>query len=484
MLQLIMLNKFAIKLLASLPYLFVFFASLSYSHDPDLGWHLKYGQHFINSGEVLRINIYSTMMSGYEWVNGGWLSDVLLFLIFQLSGFVGLTLVGALCVTSTFFVFSKSVMLSRNLQFLIFPLIIFLIQPIISTSLRGQHLSLLFFGFVIFLLTRLIKRKSNRIFSGIVGCILLVILFWSNLHQESFLGLATLGLWTGISIARKDKNTIKIFLAIFALSVIATFINPFGARTYEVALSHISDPLLKNVQEYLPFKTSTLNWWKLCIATLFSIVVFFFLVRRKRFEAIYIGITLLVLLALSFFIRRFAWPGFYLLIPFFGIAGSFYKENLFKKRIYIAIFFALAFLVVGLQKISMFGHGVENWTLYCAQLATPCSKKSADYIVDNLAEDKIYTFYDWGGFLIWNYPTIKPSIDGRMHLWRDKYGYSSTQEYIDIEKGKVSINNTRYSAVFIPKYRTGLYRELAKLVAQRKWKKVYEDKYSVIVVRN
>ena len=62
--------------MTALLYFAVFIFSINLPTDPDLGWHLKYGQYFFKTGEILRENIFSTMMPYYNWVNHSWASDV------------------------------------------------------------------------------------------------------------------------------------------------------------------------------------------------------------------------------------------------------------------------------------------------------------------------------------------------------------------------------------------------------------------------
>ena len=95
-------------LLNILPFLFVFFASLYNPIDPDLGWHLKYGQYFFQNQKVLKENIFSVEMPNYQWVNHSWFSDLITYGIFNNFGFLGLSVAAAMVVALTFYFFSKA----------------------------------------------------------------------------------------------------------------------------------------------------------------------------------------------------------------------------------------------------------------------------------------------------------------------------------------------------------------------------------------
>ena len=91
--------------------------------------------------------------------------------------------------------------------------------------------------------------------------------------------------------------------------------------------------------------------------------------------------------------------------------------------------------------------------------------------------------YNWGGWIIWNYPEIKPTIDGRMHLWRDKNGYSGFEEFFSLEQNFTDIDKSKYNVVFISPEKQ-IYNRLLQLVKEGRWKLVYGDDYSGIFVKN
>ena len=91
------------KFLKVLPFIFVFIASIYNSADLDLGWHLKYGQFFAENHKVLKVNSLSSEMADYKYPDTSWASDIFLYALFTKLGFVGITLLGALVITLTFY---------------------------------------------------------------------------------------------------------------------------------------------------------------------------------------------------------------------------------------------------------------------------------------------------------------------------------------------------------------------------------------------
>src|SRR3989344_1731297 len=148
------------KLLAFLPFLAVFIASLSHPFDPDLGWHLKYGEYLFKNHSILRVNISSTEMAGYLWPNSSWGTDLISYATFASFGFLGLSILGALIITLTFFFFARGAKLGYFEQALIFPLVLYFLRPVNLVSFRGQLLSLLFLGILFYILTVYEERKN------------------------------------------------------------------------------------------------------------------------------------------------------------------------------------------------------------------------------------------------------------------------------------------------------------------------------------
>jgi hypothetical protein len=124
-----------------------------------------------------------------------------------------------------------------------------------------------------------------------------------------------------------------------------------------------------------------------------------------------------------------------------------------------------------------------NWNAYCLLQSQPCSAASAEFLQSNHLSSGLYTLYDWGGWLIWNYPDVKPSIDGRMHLWRDKKGYSFTADYDQYENGTKSLDNSPFNVVYRSTAPDPVNTEMGELVKDKKWQVAYVDDYAVIYER-
>src|SRR5216684_7410571 len=59
--------------------------------DPDVWWHLRTGQLILQNHALFHTDPYSFTRFGQSWINHEWLSEVLLFGLYRVAGFGGLT---------------------------------------------------------------------------------------------------------------------------------------------------------------------------------------------------------------------------------------------------------------------------------------------------------------------------------------------------------------------------------------------------------
>lgn len=470
-----------------LPFLFVFLASIFNPLDPDLGWHLKYGEYFFQHWQPLRENIYSSEMANFHWANISWGADLFYYIFFHLGGFLGLTLGGAAVITLTFYFFSKAFDLDYWEQAIIFPAILFFESPVNANSFRAQLLSMLLLSILMYIITRF--QKGNR---KVLYFIPLLFLLWANLHGLFLLGLAIFLLWEGLFIVSKFLKErsiqalfphLKILVPITILSLIATVIHPFGLGIYSDALLHLNNPLLKWVTEYGAIDELSVQWYNLIIvAIIVGIGTTAFVIKQILYEKLPLVGALAIIYFLSLWVRRYSWAMYYLVMPFLKPIAEFLRPSSKAGIFRGATFLFLVYLSGALfLKYPFSQYANYTWDDYCQEFLL-CSSKSAEALRQYYKPGKTMTPYNLGGWMIWNYPDMKPSTDGRMHLWRDEAGYSGFEYDYKYAHNINNIDASKYDVVYALKSKP-VYNTLKKLVAQNKWKKVYEDRSTAIFIR-
>lgn len=460
-----------------LPYLTIFIASFYPSADLDLGWHLKYGEYFFKTGEVLKVNLFSNLFPGFYWANTSWGSDVLLYFIYSKFGFLGISFLGTFVVTFSFYFFSKASKLSFWDEVFIFPLILYLEKPVIAASYRVQLLSLLFLGVLYFVLRKFSDGEKRAIYFLIP-----LFLFWSNLHGQFILGFIIFGIWIVFYFFSNPK-LIQLFIFTFILCFLSTLINPYGLNIYFELLNHSFGGWQKYIIEWIPFEKSSVLFWNLLLGFALMVAGVLFIISKGISKNNLSFIAAAFLLGVpSFFARRYAWLYFFTIIPLIKPLVSYFKPKNKLLSFYIAFGIWLVYSIFVIRDFLPLDNYLNmDWNKYC--LLAECSPKAAEFILsNNLHKRNLLTFYNFGGWLIWNYPEIKPTIDGRMPSWKEK-GLSPFVDYYNLEQNKIDINKLKFNVVWASN-RKPLYYYLVRLSEQGSWKLVYQDQVSGIFVRN
>jgi hypothetical protein len=266
---------------------------------------------------------------------------------------------------------------------------------------------------------------------------------------------------------------------------LATLINPFGVKVYLEAFNHFGNPWLKYISEWAPFNDLSRQWWSLVGLTNILIAglgILFFTGRLK--QNIPILVISVLLLALSFYERRYAWTLYYASLPILSGVSQFFKPNTRKYESIGAFVISIFFLfIVSSQKGNFGEYKSMSWDKYCRSSVVFCSPEALEFIEKNNLSKNLSTPYSWGGWMIWNYPNVKPSIDGRMHLWKDEKGYSAFAEYYTNVQDWESIDKSKYDVVLALKIKP-VYKRLTTLSKEGKWRTVYTDRFSGIFIRN
>ncbi len=472
---------------AILPYIFVFLASLFRPADTDLGWHLKYGEHFIKTGDILRANTFSAEMADFKWSNIAWMTDILSYLIYSLGGFFALTLAGAIVVTSTFFFFSKAFKVDFWQKAILFPLLIFFVEPLNRISFRGQLISVMLLGVLLYLLEKYKDGSQKALFF-----VPLLFFIWANIHGQFILGLGVLFLWLFADVvenvikAKKLNDEVKSkavqYAGISILSLLLPIIHPFGIGIYEDALIHFHNPLLKSIAEYVPPEELSTTWInQLFMAIFLSVGIITYVIQKKWRNTLTTIIPSLLLYTVSLNVKRYAWSMYYVAIPLLKPLADFFRPptKRIQRHVATGIFLVLIMMTL-IIKYPLTQFADMNWNVYCQEIGN-CSPQGAEKLKKYYIPGKTMTLYDWGGWLIWNYPAIKPSTDGRMHLW-EKDGYSGFRHDYNIEQNIADLHFSKYEVVFTGKEKP-IYSRLQELENEGTWRKMYEDPKSVIFTR-
>lgn len=488
--------------------LLVFLARALIFLDPDFGWHLKMGEIITRSG-IPQTDPFSYTMPSFPFIDHEWLTNITSYKIYNLFGYIGLAGVSTILVFLTIIILikvDKRVSLKDliNLKFgkrFFAPNFILLLTLAVLLpyfGVRAQVESWLLLS----LLTYIVFK--NGVWDKGKFVIPIVILFWTNLHGSFAVGVGLVTLFIFIRVAKTRKVYVSD-LAVLLLSILATFINPYGIRLwYEVWMQATDGTLRWNIIEWMP----SIFMLDIAYVSLLSFSTFLVFKYRKYFknEELLIYVAFLVQ---ALFSRRhvplwavISFPMTTKTLYFFydeikNIKGAISK---FQKLYHYTWVLALIILMVQSFMSLRSAQAISEEAFY--------PKEGITFLNENPTEGEIFSEYAWGGYLIWKFPERQVFIDGRMPSWRwsenpPTESASAFDDYIKIVDGKSDYRQefSKYNikVVLWPKAERG---ELLDVLAQKigqfltkeenerisllkklekdGWELVYEDQVAVV----
>lgn len=482
------------KLLNLLIYLGIFLFLLNPTVDPDLGWHLKYGEYIVKYHTFLTKDIFSWTMSGYPWYSISWIFDASLYLIFPIIHFFGLSLIAVIILVFTYYFTFKKFTLPYHLLIVLSIVFIYFLQSIAGVGLRVQLFELLFASMLGYVLRSLDESYTFRK----LLIIPLIILVWCNMHGSFLIGIAMVeafvvsGIFKFIKIYLNENNIhdkirteLKKISALFVVGIFSPgliILNPFGEKIFFQVIGYFPGKIVKGIAEWFPVAYPSEQWFFLVAWTL--LLIYFVLKKRKTPQGFYQAVITFIFSYLAFKARRMVGPYIVITFPFFlqeiSKSSKLLKIKLSSSvKIFIFIIF-LSFLASGLfVRLPNINFARIDINTYCNFFR--CSLLASKFIKENPLPDRTFTPYNIGGFLIWQNPQTKVFIDGRMDQW-NKDGFSPffDHQLITYNNDEKTFNKYNFSAVYaFPE--SSLDLKLRKL--EKEWQIVFEDNNAVIYRR-
>jgi len=504
--------------------IFLFILFLYPTNSTDLGWHLKYGEYFTQQGKILKANTLSYTMPDFVWTNDSWLYDVAVYQIFYHFNFSGLAITGALVGVILTLILCKLAKTNKQNFIIAFIPFYIIVHTVFYHGLRAQTVSLAFLAAImclvgkidinevnikkirfrskIFSFTKLISsftRDSNMVavknfnqkhvilWDQVLSSIPFFIFFllWANWHGEylvglTYIGLVLVGKTLDEFLGKQKLIAYKTLLPILIIGFLVSLITPFGIANYLQGITHIFSSRLQGIGEWSPWPSNSWQWW-----TLLGYVAFlgWNIIQYKKLRT-FINIVPLSLFILQAIMHRrmqamMAVVSFPLLV---SIISS-YKLKFSLKP--LTLFGLSLFLIWAAWRINIIHKPwIKTWNDYClSQPSTLCSEEMINFLTQNQIKGKIFNYYNWGGYLIWRYPSEKVFIDGRMVSWQDyKSNYLPFAHYDQMmqadTKGVEEFFRQQFDYVLLPNH-TLLGDTLLNKYG---WRIIYQDKLSAVLV--
>lgn len=455
-------------------YVFIFLLFFLPPLDTDLGWHLRYGSHFLETGKILKENTFTYYLSDYLWPNPFPFYEVFIAVLYKIGGLPVLSFATAILMTLTFFIYSRINPKIHLTNFLTFLLTAFFGWHVFSLGMRAQLFS--FLGVTtIFLILTSYQKKLKLLF-----LLPLFFLIWANFHGGFVLGLTLLGL-VGIQefLQKNWRAGIKIS-GITLVSTAVTLINPYGFKLYQEALHHAGYPLDKLIAEWVPPNVETIVF----IVGTVIISTGVILKRQTKFKFLFLS-SIILFAYLAIDARRFI-PFFWLVVTISLIHTIKEKLSRIEKKVvsqnYLSPILLGLLIGVFVWRVPQTLEVTTSFDKYCTagKVNQPC--KAIGFIKNNPQKGThVFTAYEWGGFLEWQLPQYRYFVDGRMPAWPTPEKKSPYTVYLEVIQTQSKYQDTlnKYGTDWIL-IGNGTFLDLELKKGSEIWEEIYRDQGSVI----
>ncbi len=480
--------------------------------DAGIGWHIRNGQLMLQTNSITRVDSFSATMNGQPWYAWEWLYDVLIAAIHHVFGLNGVVFYSAAIMAAAFvLVFHLAMRRGGSLPIAFFLLVLSMGASAIHFLARPHVLSWLLTVVWFELLDSAAyvagPEKDRRFF-----CLPVLMLLWVNLHGGFLLGFALLAVYLiGGVIAyftdheRRDATGrwLKRLGLVSVLSLLASFINPYGYKLHLHIYRYLSDQFLMNhVSEFLSPDFHGVA--QQCFAVMLLVTIAALASARRKPQpsrllvillAAYSGLyasrnlpvssmllTLTVAPLLSETVARAsensgvsAWLRSLLSrMHSFGVRME-KLEARFQGHLWLVIVF-----VLGLWACLHGGRlgSAQLLNAYFDDKRFPV--EAAQVIADRGVREPIFCPDQWGGYLIYRlYPQTKVLVDDRHDLYGDQF-FKDYLRVVFVQPGWNKVLDQGHVSWILVQKDSSLGTILGQTPP---WKLVHEDRTAVLFHR-
>jgi hypothetical protein len=478
----------------------VWWLSFNRMRGSDFWWHLASGRWIVEHHAMARLDPYSFSAHGQPWLNNEWLGDVLFFFWTSAAGLESLVywFWGMLLATfGLLFQLCRKLGGSPLASFIGVAMAVAASAPFFE--FRPNLYSLLLF---VVLLWLLLPRRP--LWPGLP----LLFVAWVNLHPGFIFGLAAAAAVVAIDVAldasraQRSGGGVAAALAghrrdilVLAGCALAGLLNPFGVQSYLHPLVWALDSAspYRQIKEWLPpFAQDGVS------PPLFPYLMALFLAaclmlsRRAKMEERWAiialgGVTLCMALASARFIPLFSICAC-LAISLLPAASRVRRSVLERRQLRPVLRTALP-LVLAVACVAMLARFPLDRRAFRHLISLESFPvNTLDFVEASRLSGRLFAYYGWGGYV--EYRTrgrLQIYIDGRAATVYSPALFNAYRRVQYLLPGwQEVVESSGADYLLWPNLETPQVRQIAQpqlLLASGRWRKVYEDFVSVLLVR-
>ena len=466
----------------------LFTMSVRETLNPDMWWHLRTGELILQEG-IPRQDVFSFTVPDNDWTTHEWLSEVFMWMVYQPTGLPGLILIFAAIITGAFWlIYLRS---DGRPYLAAFVVLLAALASAPFWGVRPQMFNMLFAAIFVFLVEGF---KDGKVSRRTLWLLPLLTLVWANLHSGYLLGVVLLAAYvvgeSGQMFFQSrpkrglDWPAVGWLGLMTLLSFLIAVVNPSGPDLWVYPFLTLGSNAMQQyiLEWHSPDFHLTLYW---PFAALLFLGVLAFLASRRK-PALTDVLLFSATGAAGLLSARH--------IPIFAVVTA----PIVARYLFIALEGTRFFPFLSGQTARQDGVklAVVNWILLLVIIVAASTwivskiqgnenalvgrypVAAVDYLKQSeLAQQKGYNSYNWGGYLIWR--GIPVFVDGRADVYGDDFLHYYRRTYDLTSRWRQPLDDYGVEYVIIEQA-----SPLSNLLeTSPEWEETYGDEVAVIFTR-
>ena len=425
--------------------------------DASVGWHIRDGQQMLHTHSITRTDSFSATKNGQPWYAWEWLYDVAIAGIHNWLGLNGVVFFTALVIAASFALALRlAIARGANLPVAVALLVLSVGASTIHFLARPHVLSWMF----TVLWFQILDDADEDADPKRLFWLPVLTLVWVNVHGGFLLGLALLGLYllsgsiryfrSSAQERQKIGNWLKTLGEVSELSLLASFVNPYGYKLHIHIYRYLSDTwLMRHIDEFQSPNFHGVAQQCFAVLLLITIVALASVQKRLRLSHLFVIIfaaygglyasrnlpvssILLTLIVAPLLSQEIAGAGTNPALPsrvraFFARCES-SAERMGKVELrFRGHLWPIATVILGLVVCLQHGRLGSRQMMDAHFDAKHFPVQAVELIERRSIEEPIFSPDNWGGYLIYRlYPQTTVFVDDR----HDFYGAEFLKNYL------------------------------------------------------
>ncbi len=445
--------------------------------DPDIWWHLRNAEVFVQSHSVVHHDLYSFTANGARWINEAWLGELAYYFGWRWLGIRGIYLVMLIEVELILFgVFALACLASKNVKA---PFLASWLAVWLATVSFGPRTLLVGWICLVAELFLLMQFKRGQDWMWLLP---LLFVLWANLHGSWLIGMVLFGVFFGSGLVEGSwgriqatrwtpKQCVKLII-VGVLSVAGLFLNPY---TYHLVLYPFNFAFrqrlnVNHVDEWMSLDFHGVRG-KIVFGML-AVTLILALARKRRWSLDQLAFLIIGFYAAMTY-SRFLFLAAILVTPILAEEMDFFPP--YRREIDKPWLNAILILVILAGCVWRFPS--SDYLLRDTVRNYPV--KALPYLRQFRPRGRVFNDCLWGGYLIWNARNVSVFIDSRIDIYEYNGVFSDYLDAIGIKSTLGILDKYHIRYLLFPQTSPVAYL----LLHNSGWKTNYQDGTTVLLER-